>query len=310
MWPENPSVARWQTQGYHTAPSSTWERVHSSATPWELLVEIMWWKKLGNLMSSLCWSGNKLQVALNIPQQIISPLLAPWVGVTLSTFPIAFHAICFAPSSLLARLMVKITHASWGFPVTDNVFLLHSVMSFNLDIHFLSNKVCWKHSHRIGFYWKTWSSWNPRPQQGCEWMSHLKDNTREKLNPYRKLSLLQNETISVLSKLNDIQWSWNEMFLHSFLNLIFEAKSNKNIWTPSFFTWLHLCYGVPTSWAAENEGLATPCMAADVQRCSGTAGQQYPGRKWDKLFYHLVCKEIWSETSLLGLIFQYKKILQ
>lgn len=220
-----------------------------------------------------------------------------------SAFPIVFHAICFASGSLLARLMVKITHASWDFPVTDNVFLLRSVMSFNLDIHFLSSKVCWKHFHRIVFYWKMWSSWNPRPQQGHECMSHLKDNTRETLNPYRKPSLLQNETISALSKFNYIQWSWNKMFFQFFLNLIFEAKSNKNIWNPSFFPWLHLCYGAPTSWAVKNECLATSCMAADVQRCSGPAGQQYPGHKWHKLFYHLVCKEIWSKASIWGLIF-------
>lgn len=83
---------------------------------------------------------------------------------------------------------------------------------------------------------------------------------------------------------------WNDLSI--FLNLIFEANPNKNIWNPSFFFWFHLHYNAPTSWAVENEGLATPCMAADVQRRSETAGWQYPGHKYDDFFYYLICKEI------------------
>lgn len=41
---------------------------------------------------------------------------------------------------------------------TGNFFLLPLIMSLNLDIPFLSSKVCPKHSCRIVFHWKMQSS--------------------------------------------------------------------------------------------------------------------------------------------------------
>lgn len=67
------------------------------------------------------------------------------------------------------------------------------------------------------------------------------------------------------------------MFFQFLLNFSFEAKSNKNIRWAIFFSWLQFCYSVPATWAVENESLTTPCIAADVQRCSGTAVRKYPG---------------------------------